>query len=66
MGEAKTREDVLQMARWAGLDLPPKFHGDLMAAHAKLEGMLSRMKRERERGAEPAHVFLPERFMPQG
>ena len=59
------REDALFLARIAGLDLPEEFHDDLMVAYTKLQGMLSRMPR-RERSDEPAHVFLPERFMPPG
>jgi hypothetical protein len=56
-------EDAFILARIAGLDLPAEFHDDLLVAWDKLQAILSRMPR-RERGDEPAHVFLPERFMP--
>jgi len=64
MSTTQDRDDVLLMARIAGLDLPPAFHDELIEAHAKLQSILARMPRDRDRGDEPAHVFVPERFMP--
>ncbi len=61
---APTRDEILQMARFAGLDLPPEFHEDLFHAHARVQEMLDRLPRDRDRGDEPAHVFDPLRFMP--
>lgn len=58
-----TRDEILMLARLAGLDLPAEFHDDLFQAWDKLRAMVARMP-ERERGDEPAHVFRPETFMP--
>ncbi len=66
MSSTPTREEILLMARIAGLDLPPVFHDELIEAHAKLQSILARLPRDRDRGDEPAHVFVPERFMPVG
>lgn len=60
-----TREEIAQMARQAGLDLPSEYLEELVDAYAGIEEMLSRMKRGRERGDEPAHVFDPRKFMPE-
>jgi hypothetical protein len=64
MAYAPTREEILLMAKFAGLDLPAEFHDDLMHAHARLQEMLERLPRDRDRGDEPAHIFDPLRFMP--
>ncbi len=59
------RDEILMMARFAGLDLPAEFEDDLFAAHARVQEMLERLPRDRDRGDEPAHVFDPARFMPE-
>jgi hypothetical protein len=56
-------DSALTLARLAGLDLPVEFHGDLLSAYERLQGMLARMPR-RERTDEPAHIFDPLRSMP--
>jgi len=50
MSTTQDRDDVLLMARIAGLDLPPAFHDELIEAHAKLQSILARMPRDRDRG----------------
>ena len=59
-----TREEIAAMARMAGLDLPPQYFDELVAAYANLEPMLKRIRRGRDRADEPAHVFDPRKFMP--
>jgi hypothetical protein len=64
-GEA-TREEVLVLARQAGLDLPEPYLEELVSAYRHLQVMLARIDRDRPRGEEPAHVFPARAFEAEG
>ena len=51
-----TREEIREMARAAGLDLPPKLLEELCDAYPAFEAMVRRLPRSRARFDEPAHV----------
>ena len=51
-----TREDIREMARKAGLDLPEKLMDELCDAYPAFEAMVRRLPRRRALADEPAHV----------
>jgi hypothetical protein len=51
-----TREEIREMARAAGLDLPGKLMDELCDAYPAFEAMVRRLPRARLRGDEPAHT----------
>ena len=51
-----TREDIREMARVAGLDLPENLMEELCDAYPAFEAMVRRLPRARLRGDEPAHT----------
>jgi hypothetical protein len=51
-----TREEIREMARAAGLDLPEKLMNELCDAYPAFEAMVRRLPRARLRADEPAHV----------
>lgn len=53
---ASTREQIRDMARAAGLDLPEKLMEELCDAYPAFEAMVRRLPRRRPRFDEPAHV----------
>jgi hypothetical protein len=59
------REEILLLARHAGLDLPARFHDELVDAYAHIRRLAARLPQGRPRGDEPAHVFVPTTFMPR-
>ena len=61
---APTREQIVFLASQAGLDLSDAYTDELVAAHADVRRMIDRIPRNRPRGDEPAHVFVPTKFMP--
>jgi hypothetical protein len=66
MAEDATREEVLVLARQAGLDLPEPYLEELVSAYGHLRVMLARLDRDRPRGEEPAHVFPARAFEGEG
>ena len=50
-----TREEIREMARAAGLDLPGKLMDELCDAYPAFEAMVRRLPRRRPRFDEPAH-----------
>jgi hypothetical protein len=60
-----SREEIVLLAKHAGLDLPPAYFDELVAAYANVRRMVARIPRSRPRGDEPAHVFSPIKFLPQ-
>ena len=50
-----TREEIREMARTAGLDLPEKLMDELCDAYPAFEAMVRRLPRRRSRFDEPAH-----------
>ena len=51
-----TREEIREMARRAGLDLPEKLMNELCDAYPAFEAMVRRLPRARPRFDEPAHT----------
>ena len=51
-----TREEIREMARAAGLDLPEKLMEELCDAYPAFEAMVRRLPRARSRSDEPAHT----------
>ena len=51
-----TREEIRELARAAGLDLPEKLMEELCDAYPAFEAMVRRLPRGRLRGDEPAHT----------
>ena len=58
------REQILMLAAQAGLTLPPAYEDELIAAYANVRRMIDRLPSNRPRGDEPAHVFVPAKFLP--
>ena len=56
MLKPSTREEIREMARGAGLDLPEKLMEELCDAYPAFEAMVRRLPRARLRGDEPAHT----------
>jgi hypothetical protein len=61
-----TREEIAILARRAGLQLNEEHFKQLVEAYGHLEQMLGRIRRARSYADEPAHVFVPTKFAPQG
>ncbi len=59
-----SREEVASLARLAGLDLPEAFFAELVSAYGKVRELIDALPHARPRSDEPAHVFVPERFLP--
>lgn len=66
MTEAPSNDEVAMLAKQAGLDLPPAYLDELADAYAHVRRMVGRIPSHRQRGDEPAHVFVPTRFGPEG
>jgi hypothetical protein len=64
MTEPLTDDEVAQLARRAGLDLPPEYLRELAEAYAHVRDMVRRIPNRRPHGDEPAHVFVPKKFLP--
>jgi hypothetical protein len=58
------RDDILLMARLAGLDLPAAYEDELVEAHGHVRRLVARLPRPRARADEPAHAFDPAKFRP--
>jgi hypothetical protein len=59
-----TREEIAVLARRAELELGAKHFDQLVDAYGHLERMLGRIRRARSYADEPAHVFVPTKFLP--
>jgi hypothetical protein len=66
MSETPTREQVALLARLAGLALPEAYFDQLVAAYGNVRELIDALPHNRPRGDEPAHVFVPEKFLPEG
>jgi hypothetical protein len=64
MTDIPSDEDVLRLARQAGLDLPAQYVPELIEAYGHVRRMVDRLPSARPRGDEPAHVFVPTAFTP--
>ena len=56
------REDILSMARLAGLHLPAAYEDELVEAYDHIRRLVALLPQPRSRGDEPAHVFDPAKF----
>jgi hypothetical protein len=56
------RDDILSMARLAGLQLPASYEAELLEAYEHVRRLVTLLPQPRSRGDEPAHVFDPARF----
>lgn len=66
MSQSPTPEMVALLARQAGLDLPDAYFHELLAAYTNVRSMIDAIPTDRARGDEPAHVFMPVHFRPEG
>jgi hypothetical protein len=57
-------EQILLLAAEAGLNLPDAYTDELVAAYADVRRMINRIPGNRPRTDEPAHVFVPTKFLP--
>ena len=61
-----TPELVALLAQQASLDLPDAYSQELVAAYANVRRMIDNLPTNRPRGDEPAHIFVPMHFRPEG
>lgn len=64
MNKTLTEEEIVRLARQAGLDLPAEFMAELVDAYRQVRRMTERVSAARPRGDEPAHVFVASAFQP--
>jgi hypothetical protein len=64
MPDAVNRDEILLLARNAGLDLPAAYADQLVAAYADVSRMVANLPRRQGHADEPAHVFNPTAFLP--
>lgn len=62
MTKPPTDDDIVRLARQAGLDLPAEFMPELIEAYGHVRQMTGRISAARPRGDEPAHVFVASAF----
>ncbi|MGD9882880.1 MAG: hypothetical protein AB7F22_15400 [Reyranella sp.] len=58
-------DDILRLARLAGLELPAEYRAELIEAYGHVRAMIERLPGGRPHGDEPAHVFVPTAFRPK-
>jgi hypothetical protein len=56
------RDDILSIARLAGLQLPKSYEADLVDAYEHVRRLVALLPQSRPRSDEPAHIFDPSRF----
>jgi hypothetical protein len=66
MPQPPTPEMVALLAEQAGLMLPDAYFQELVAAYANVRQMIEALPSNRSHGDEPAHVFVPTHFRPEG
>jgi hypothetical protein len=59
--QGMTRTEVEAALARAGLEIPEREKPEIAAAAHFIEEMAARLRRKREMGAEPAHIFPPPR-----
>lgn len=64
MSQTPTDDDIVRLARQAGLDLPAEFMPELIEAYGHVRRMVERVSTARPHGDEPAHVFVASAFKP--
>ena len=58
------RDDILSIARLAGVQLPVSYEAQLVEAYEHVRRLVTLLPQPRSRGNEPAHIFDPARFGP--
>jgi hypothetical protein len=66
MPQSPSSEMVALLAKQAGLDLPEAYFEELLGAYTNVRRMIDAIPVNRPRGDEPAHIFVPTRFRPEG
>jgi hypothetical protein len=61
-----TPEVVALLAQQANPDLPDAYFQELLAAYTNVRRMIDGPPTNRPHGDEPAHVFVPAHFRPEG
>ncbi len=61
-----SRDEIVLLARNAGLDLPEAYLDELVDAYGRVRAMVARLPQSRPRGDEPAHVFSATKFGTEG
>jgi len=64
MTDAPSQDEIVRLARQAGLDLPPAYLDELVEAYGHVRAMVARLPAGRPHGDEPAHIFVPQKFLP--
>lgn len=55
--------EIEVLLRYAKLnDFPKEYHNDVLSAFNEIQPVLTRIRRERDRADQAAHVFDPRRF----
>jgi hypothetical protein len=65
MTKTPTDDDIVRLARQAGLDPPDEFMAELIDAYGHVRQMAGRLLAARPHGDEPAHVFVASAFLPR-
>jgi hypothetical protein len=65
MTDTPSDEEIVLLARHAGLVLPPEYLAELIEAYGHVRRMVGRLPAGRPYGDEPAHVFVPLVFAPK-
>jgi hypothetical protein len=60
--EQISRDDILRIARLAGLRLPIAYEAELVDAFGHVRRLVMLLPRPRSRSDEPAHTFDPTKF----
>ena len=64
MTDTQTDDEIVDLARQAGLVLPAEYVPELIEAYGHVRQMIGRISTVRPHGDEPAHVFAPCVFQP--
>ena len=59
-------DEIVLLARQAGLNLPAEYLPELIEAYGHVRRMIDRLPTGRPRGDEPAHTFVPGKFQSAG
>ena len=64
MTDTPSQDEIVRLAHQAGLDLPPAYLAELVEAYGHVRAMIGRLPTGRPHGDEPAHTFVPAKFLP--
>ena len=64
MTDAPSQDEIVRLARQAGLELAPAYLDELVEAYGHVRAMIARLPAGRPYGDEPAHIFVPQKFLP--